>query len=198
MAVPSFEDWLGRLRAGDNQAAAELVRIYEPGIRRVVRYGLRDARLKRVIDTRDVCQAVFVSFFSHLENGDFRLTDPDQLGHLLRTIARNRLRDAARHEHRACRDNRRQLAGNEAALRALPGHTPSPARVLADRELIEQVRGRLKGEERWLVDQRILGRGWHEIGDELGAKPDAVRKRLARAARRVLGELHLPGDSVYS
>jgi len=38
----SFADFLDRIRAGDEQAAAELVRQYEPVIRREVRLRLHD------------------------------------------------------------------------------------------------------------------------------------------------------------
>ena len=34
----SFEDLIGRVRAGDQDAARELVQRYEPSIRRAVRY----------------------------------------------------------------------------------------------------------------------------------------------------------------
>jgi hypothetical protein len=38
---------LDRVRAGDQEAATELVRRYEPALRRVVRLRLRDRRLRR-------------------------------------------------------------------------------------------------------------------------------------------------------
>ena len=43
----TFQDLLRRVRAGDQQAAAEVVRACEPEIRRIVRLRLTDARLRR-------------------------------------------------------------------------------------------------------------------------------------------------------
>jgi hypothetical protein len=40
---PGFADFIRRLRAGDEGAAAELVRRYEPHIRRIVRLHLMDS-----------------------------------------------------------------------------------------------------------------------------------------------------------
>ena len=52
----AFRDLIARVRAGDAAAAAELVRLYEPAIRRAVRVRLVDARLERLLDSMDVCQ----------------------------------------------------------------------------------------------------------------------------------------------
>src|SRR5262245_7793683 len=46
----AFQDLISKVRAGDDDAAAELVRLYEPAIRREVRLRLRDPRLRRMFD----------------------------------------------------------------------------------------------------------------------------------------------------
>ena len=46
----SFRDLICRVRAGDEQAAYELVRRYEPAIRVAVRVRLSDPGLRRVLD----------------------------------------------------------------------------------------------------------------------------------------------------
>jgi RNA polymerase sigma-70 factor (ECF subfamily) len=51
-----FVEFLRRIRQGDEQAAVELVRRYEPLIRREVRLGISDRRLNRAFDSIDVCQ----------------------------------------------------------------------------------------------------------------------------------------------
>ena len=43
----SFHDLIQRVRRGDEAAAAELVRRYEPAIRRAARVHLLDPRLRR-------------------------------------------------------------------------------------------------------------------------------------------------------
>src|SRR5262249_8797908 len=67
----SFEDLIRRVRAGDQDAATELVRRYEDSIRRAVRFRLADTRLVRVLDSMDICQSVFASFFVRTAAGQF-------------------------------------------------------------------------------------------------------------------------------
>jgi hypothetical protein len=54
-----YLDFIKRVRGGDERAAEELVRRYEPEIRLEVRTWLRmrDARLRRVFDSMDICQS---------------------------------------------------------------------------------------------------------------------------------------------
>jgi hypothetical protein len=59
----AFPEFLARIRAGDEQAAAELVRRYESAIRVEVRMRLADSRLRRVFDDRVTAQI-------SLEGGD--------------------------------------------------------------------------------------------------------------------------------
>src|SRR5207248_10427992 len=58
---PSFQTLILRIRAGDEAAAAEVVRRYEPAIRRAVRVRLRDPRRMLLIESVDVCQSGFGS-----------------------------------------------------------------------------------------------------------------------------------------
>jgi RNA polymerase sigma-70 factor (ECF subfamily) len=63
VAVDSpFDALVARLRSGDPDAAAELVRRYEPAIRAAIRGLMADTRLRRLFDSMDVCQTVLVSF----------------------------------------------------------------------------------------------------------------------------------------
>src|SRR5215475_11805475 len=102
----AFHQLIGRVRNGDEHAAAELVRRYEPAIRRAVRFRLTDPRLRRTCDSMDVCQSVLLSFFVRVGSGQYDLETPEQLLRLLTTMARNKLLNQARQHHAACRDNR--------------------------------------------------------------------------------------------
>ncbi len=184
-ATDDFALLMARVRAGDQDAATELVRRYEPEVRRVVHLQLSDSRLRRALDTMDVCQSVLANFFARAAAGQFDLSGPEQLVKLLVTMARNKLRDRVRRERRARRDERRLVAGDEGALEALPGHEPTPSRVVGGQELLEAVRHRLSGEERYLAEQRALGRDWADLAAERGSTPEALRKRLARRGQLV-------------
>jgi RNA polymerase sigma-70 factor (ECF subfamily) len=187
----TFLDLLQRVRAGDQSAASELVRQFEPELRRAVRVRLSDPRLRRVIDSVDVCQSVLANFFVRVSVGEFDLRQPEQLLHLLMVMVRNKLRDKARRQQAVKRDQRRLDARAEADLDGLPGREPTPAQVAEWRDLLAEVRRLLTDEERFLADQRALGREWAEIAAGLGARPDALRKQLTRALDRVVAQLGL-------
>jgi RNA polymerase sigma-70 factor (ECF subfamily) len=178
-----------RVRGGDGEAAAELVRRYEPAIRRVVRLRLTDARLRRAFDSMDVCQSVLGNFFVRAALGQFDLANPDQLLKLLAQMARNAVIDRIRRERAGRRDLARMEFDADAAKVA--GADASPSRQVAGQELLVEVRKRLSAAERELADQRSQGREWAEIARECGGSPEALRKRLARALGRVAQELGL-------
>src|SRR5436853_6793096 len=110
--MPSdFTELIARVRAGNAQAAEELVRQYEPVIRMEVRRHMRDPRLRRTFDSLDVCQSVLGSFFVRASLGQYDLADPAELVRLLVGMAHNKLAEQVRRERRQCRDNRRLEPG---------------------------------------------------------------------------------------
>jgi RNA polymerase sigma-70 factor (ECF subfamily) len=190
LTAPEYSDFLRRLRAGDEAAAAELVRRYEPEIRLEVRtwLRLRHPRLRRVFDSMDVCQSVLGSFFLRAAAGAFDLERPEQLIRLLVGMARHKLAQRVRWHQRRRRDVRRDEAapGDDAAV-----VRETPSQVVAGRELLQEFRRRLSDDERRLADLRAQGREWAAIAGEVGGTPEALRKQLTRAVERVEQELGL-------
>jgi RNA polymerase sigma factor (sigma-70 family) len=185
----SFTGFIRRLRAGDERAVRELLERYGPAIRRAVRVRLRDPRLQRIVESVDICQSVFASFFLRTALGQYHIESPDQLLRLLATIARNKLAYQARRERASCRDQGRVNMG--VLIEDCAGHEPSPSRRLEARELLEEARSRLADDERCLFERRAQGASWAEIAAELGGNPDALRVRLARGVARVGKQLGL-------
>src|SRR5262245_28763656 len=140
-ASSTFVQSVARSRAGDEPAAAALVRQYEPLIRREIRMKLEDQRLNRLFDSMDVCQSVLASFFLRTAAGEYDLERPEQLVGLLVTMARHKLASAARRESRRKRDHRREAGG--VGLGWLADHGPSPSEQVAGRELLERFHGSL-------------------------------------------------------
>jgi RNA polymerase sigma factor (sigma-70 family) len=188
---PEYSDFLRRLRAGDEAAAAELVRRYEPEIRLEVRtwLRLRNPRLRRVFDSMDVCQSVLGSFFVRAAIGEFDLERPEQLIRLLVGMARNKLAERVRWHQRRRRDVRRVEGDGAEADAAVVRETPS--QIVAGRELLQEFRRRLSDDERRLADLRVQGCEWVAIAGEIGGTPEALRKQLTRAVERVELELGL-------
>jgi RNA polymerase sigma-70 factor (ECF subfamily) len=186
----SFEDLIRRVRAGDQDAATELVRRYEDSIRRAVRFRLADTRLVRVLDSMDICQSVFASFFVRTAAGQFDIEKPEQLLKLLVAIARNKLAKQVSNQQRQCRDYRR-VQGGEMDDDQFVADDATPSQIIAGEELLRKADRLLTEEERKLRELRKEGHDWAAIADQLGSSPEALRKKLARAMDRVAHELDL-------
>jgi RNA polymerase sigma factor (sigma-70 family) len=191
--VSAFPDLIERLRRGDPEAAAELVRGFEATVRRIVRFRLVDARLGAVVDSMDICQSVLASFFVRAAVGQYELDSPDQLVKLLATMARNKLAGHARKERTLRRDNRRNSAGLDEDQ--LLGNDSSPSQRAVTKELLARAELLLTPDEKQLVELRRLGHEWNNIAQQLGENPVALRKRLSRAMDRVTRDLGIDGAS---
>lgn len=188
--LPDFDHLIRRVRAGDPEAASELVRRYEPYLRRTIRFRLAGARRGYDFDSVDICQMVWASFFVRAAAGQYDLASPQQTAQLLVAMARKKLAFQERRQRYQCRDHRRvQADGPGAARQAAPDAGP-PRRVAAQ-ELWQEVQRRLSPEERRLVALRSDGWSWAAVAVEVGGAPDALRKKLARAVDRVAQELGL-------
>ncbi len=179
-----FPDFLRRIRAGDETAAAELVRRFEPMIRREVRMRIKDDRLNRAFDSVDVSQSVLACFFSRAATGEYDLDRPAQLAKLLLTMARNRLISRARGERRLIRDVRR-LAADPGVLEKVMDARPSPSQVVSRKDELDVLRTSLTDEERQIFDLRVEGFSWEEVATQLGGNPPSRRMQLSRGLERV-------------
>jgi RNA polymerase sigma-70 factor (ECF subfamily) len=151
--------------------------------------------LQRLIESVDICQSVFASFFVRTALGQYDIESPDQLLRLLAAIARNKLAYQARRERAGRRDRGR--IDPSALVEDCPAPGASPSRQVEARELLEEARRRLTDGERHLFERRSQGASWAEITAELGGRPDALRTRLARGVARVgkqLGLGEVPDD----
>jgi RNA polymerase sigma-70 factor (ECF subfamily) len=192
MSEESFRELIERVRKGDQYAATDLVRRYEPEIRREVRFLLRDPFLRRTFDSMDICQSVMGSFFLRAALGEYDLDRPEDLIRLLISMTRNKVVDATRRQRAQRRDHRRATSLDALELAA---RTPNPSDVVEVRELLAAFRDRLSDDERRLADLRAQGREWADIAQILGGTADARRKQLTRAIARVSRELGLDGPA---
>lgn len=182
-----FQDLIDRVRHRDPQAAHELVERYEKVIRRVVRIHLRDPRMRRVLDSTDVCQSVLASFFVRTALGQYELDTPEQLINLLCSITKNKLTNQVHRMRAQRRDIRRNTAIDDSP--GLMTRASDPSEQASAREILEKVYEGLDSQERYLAEQRSLGRTWPELALEIGGTDVALRKKLTRALDRVMGEL---------
>jgi RNA polymerase sigma factor (sigma-70 family) len=178
MDQPDFSGFLADVRAGDGAAAADLVRRYEPCLRRIIHLRLHDPGLRRLLESTDICQSILAEFFARAGRGEFDLQSHEQLAQLLLRMALNKLATQARR-------NRKHRGSLPSGWDAADPH-PSPAEQAADRDLFRVARDRLSPEEFRLFEQKNLrGRTWAEIAAAQGDDPNALRTRLTRALARV-------------
>jgi ECF sigma factor len=189
----SFHVFITKIRAGDEDAARELVCRFEGVIRREVRLRLDDRRMLSLFDSMDISQSVLTSFFARAASGQFEIETPDQLVRLLIGMARNKLAFQVRRQ-RARRRDARLNADERVDVMQVASRTPGPSQLVSDHDLIDTVRLRLGEEERQLVDLRGEGWEWPEIAARMGGSPRARRMQLTRAVHRVIKTLK-PDDT---
>jgi RNA polymerase sigma-70 factor (ECF subfamily) len=176
-----FEKLLAAVRDGNRETATELVRQYEPYLRRMLHLRLTDRRVGHVVDSVDICQSVMKDFFAQAKPDRFVFQSPDDLRRLLVTMALNKLRNWARHEGRHQGD----LPDGWSPM----APDPSPSRIAAANDEIAYLRDRLPPLEARLFERsRVQGQSWDDIAREEGGKPDTLRMRLMRAVARILDE----------
>jgi DNA-directed RNA polymerase specialized sigma24 family protein len=179
----TFHDLVRRARAGDAGAAEELVRRYEPTIRLVVRRRLKHPALRRLVDSLDICQAVWGSFFLRVATGHYELATPQRLQGLLAVMARNKVINLAK------RLPPRQVESGSVLAREAVAKIPQPDRRLEHQELLRELRARLSDQDRQVMDWRASGDAWDRIAARVGGNPDAVRIRFGRTVKRIAREL---------
>jgi RNA polymerase sigma factor (sigma-70 family) len=187
-----FHHLLQRARDRDAGAAVRLIEEYEPEIRRIARVRLSGTRLRQTLDSNDICQSVLGNFFVRLAAGQFDLETPEQLMALLAKMTRNKVNDKHRREHTQKREPGTNVGG-DSVLAQLAGPGTDPSEQAAARELLARAERLFDPEERYLIEQRGLGRGWDELAEELKTSHEALRKCMSRARERVARELGLEG-----
>lgn len=186
-----FADFIRRIRAGDETAAVELVRRYEPLIRREMRLRLDTSDLHRTLDSVDISQSVFASFFARMADGQYDLNEPAQLAKLLVVMAKNKLVSQTRRQLARKRDARRLITETQAA-NIITDTGESPSQVVSGREMLDRYRNLLTEEEYRISEFRQLNLPWDEIARRLGGTADGRRMQLTRAMDRISKELGIP------
>jgi DNA-directed RNA polymerase specialized sigma24 family protein len=183
----SFRDLMRRVQAGEPEAALELVRSYEWAIRLQVRVRLTEPTLRRLLDSMDIVQLVWASFFPHAA-ARYELDNPKKLLNLLITLAHNKLLDQARNLRRKRRGGGKVVGGVLTQSEPADPH-PGPEKLADERDILQEVRKRLSPTEQAQWDQRLLGRSWAEIATDLGANPDVLRIQFNRTLERIARQM---------
>ncbi len=168
-------------QAGDREAFTRLVDAYRTVVCSIVTAVLRDLET-----AEDVAQEVFLAAWQGLG----KLRNPASFLPWLRQLARNQAHFSARTRGR--RQRRQPLADDELIARAVDP-SPDASDRLADAEQLDRLADAL---ERLPDDAREVvtlyyreGRSARQVGELLGLREDAVKKRLERARAVLRREL---------
>ena len=129
----SFPELVRKVESGDEHAAAQLVRDFEPLVRRELRFRFRDARARLQLDSMDICQSVMANFFVRVVTGEYSLQEPGDLVKLLVTMTRNKVTEKMRNQHRQRRDSRLTVRDCRVSSRVAGGVPARPSPVLPGR-----------------------------------------------------------------
>lgn len=174
-----------RLHAGDPQAAGELFANYAQRLTHLAEQHLSRAMTARV-DSEDVVQSVFRTFFRRHGRGEFRIDSTLQIWRLLVKITLLKVRAKARHHTAAKRDARVEVARRDddwlhEAITQEPG--PEEAASLVDQ--IETLLHGLPALHGQVLQLRLQGHTVAEIAPQLGVSRQTVYRTLDLLQQRL-------------
>jgi RNA polymerase sigma-70 factor (ECF subfamily) len=174
-----------RLRAGDEQAAADLFARYAQQLTRIAEQHLSRKVAGRE-DGEDVVQSVFRTFFRRSAEGEFRIDSAAQLWRLLVKITLLKARAKARF-HTADKRNVAAEAGADADawVQAAVQREPGPEEAAA---LVDQIEALLCGLPPLychVLDLRLQGHGVSEIAELLRVSRQTIYRALDLLQQRL-------------
>jgi RNA polymerase sigma-70 factor (ECF subfamily) len=192
----SFANFLDRLHCRDAAATQELFARFT---HQLVALALRhiDAGLRHKVETEDVVQSAYKSFFFRYGEGKLDVANWNSLWGLLALITVRKCAERAAYHRAERRDAAREVSpprDGEAAPWLEPcGREPTPVEAAVLSETVAQLVTGLDEEERPVLELSLQGYTTREIGERLGRAErtvrllrEGVRHRLERMQREGL------------
>ena len=175
-----------RLQDRDAQAAEELFARYSQRLVSLAEQHLSH-RLAARLDSEDVVQSVFRTFFRRCARGEFRIDNSDELWRLLVQITLRKARAQARHHTAKVRDVNTEARGGVAAwLMQAPAQEPSPDEAAALVDQIEKLLQGLPALYRDLLQLRLEGHSVIAAAARLGVSRRTVHRALSLLQDRLV------------
>jgi RNA polymerase sigma-70 factor (ECF subfamily) len=174
----SFADFLARLHNKEDAAAKELFGRFT---RQLIALALRhiDAGLRYKVDSEDVVQSAYKSFFVRYGAGNVDLVNWNSLWGLLAVITVRKCAERAAHHRAGRRDVAREVSQprqEEAGDWLEPyGREPTPPEAAVLTETVEQLLSSLDADERPVLELSLQGYSTREISEQLGRAERTVR-----------------------
>lgn len=180
---------VARWQAGDQQAAAELFRLYANRLIALARSRL-STTLKQRVDAEDVVQSACRSFFVGAREGKYELQRGGDLWRLLVAITLHKLRDQVKHHSTEKRSTASERSfGSEDSLLGIQAQVltrqPSPVEAVGLIDELEEVMRRLEPVERRMLELRLHGHSLEEIAEATQLSRRTVRRVLERVKQEL-------------
>jgi RNA polymerase sigma-70 factor, ECF subfamily len=148
------------------------------------------ARLKSKVDAEDVVQSAYKSLLIRCGEAAVAAEGWDALWGLLTLITIRKCADRARYYATDCRNLHREAEPADGAHSTglwieAPGREPTPDEAIVLAETVEDLIGRLQGNERTIVELSLQGYSTQEISQQTGRAERSVR-RVREQVRRAL------------
>ena len=188
-----FGSIVARAVGGDVEAGQILLKEFSSVIARELRTQRRFQSLHTRLDSSDIAQSVWRSFFSAVVGGNAIFRESAEVAAYLAKLTRNKIESQLRRHRASKRDIRKTMNAND--LEFTEEGIKSPFQIATTFEFLQAVIRQLTPDERRIAQRRAEGATWEELAAELGSTADAIRKRHVRTAERITKELGSDDDA---
>ena len=171
---------IARAVNGDIEAGQLILAEFSSVIARELRTQRRFQSLQTRLDSADIVQSVWRSFFSAVVSGSAIFRESQEVAAYLAKLTRNKIESQLRRHRALKRDIRKTMSASSLQLEAT--NVVTPDQTASTLELLQKVIGSLTPDERRIAHRRADGATWEELATELHMSAEALRKRHVRAA----------------
>jgi RNA polymerase sigma-70 factor, ECF subfamily len=183
VSTDSFSELLGRVRAGDEEAAAVIFRRFVDRLAVLAHLHLHPS-VCRTTDADDIVQSVYRTFFRRVREGEFQLEHWGGLWGLLARITVRKCARVSRDENwqREALANLADASDSKLELnwQAL-AREPSPAEAAALNDTLQSLLDPLRESHRRIVRMALEGYTQGEIAGQVGCSERTVGRVLGQA-----------------
>jgi RNA polymerase sigma factor (sigma-70 family) len=177
-----FDALMQQVLVGSDEAAAKLLREFEPVLLRAIRRRL-DKRLRSKFDSIDFAQDVWASFFAQ-ERAERQFSTAEKLLAFLTTVARNKVMDKSRQRMKLQKFNVKREQSLDDSTKfdrdALPGNQPTPSHIVMSQEEWSEFLRKQPPAHRHIFLLLRDGKSCAEIARELNLHPRYVQRVAER------------------
>jgi RNA polymerase sigma factor (sigma-70 family) len=176
----SIDVLLERLASGDETAACEAFRTYEPHLRMVVRRNL-SARVRAKFDSVDVVQSVWADLLQGFRTGRWQFTDAAHFRAFLVKATKNRFLNRLR-RHRTAVEREQPMP--DAEVVGVVSATPAPSEQVQAEDTWSRLVALCPPAHRELLALKRQGLSLDELAQRTGLHKSSIRRILYELARR--------------